>query len=131
MRLMKARTWLPVLFAAALTVGALASPAAAHEDPFDPNSDGNEAPTTQDDTGATTTDPDTDGVDDTTTGQTTESLPDTGADPAPWLVLAYALIAVGAGALLVVYVRRPIMPVRTLAGAAPRPDAARSSGSSR
>ncbi len=44
-----------------------------------------------------------------TTG-VTEGLPNTGADPIPWLALAYVSIAVGGGLLVVVRLRKPLLP---------------------
>jgi LPXTG-motif cell wall-anchored protein len=88
------------------TVGAwmviAAAPAVAQRDPFDPLvSTGS---TTTADTGTTTTSSDTQA--DTTTQTTTEStveensLPNTGSRMTPWLALAYVLVTVGAGLLV-------------------------------
>lgn len=84
-------------------VALLSAPAAAHRDPFDPVIDPN-APTITGTTGTTTT---------TTTGTGTapeirsDGLAPTGSDPGPWLVVAYALLALGAGALTAVKLNAP------------------------
>ena len=93
-----------------------AGPAGAQQDPFDPSvtdagvPGGTSAPGTGA-TGGASGDPTTPGVTPTSpspdTGASaspapanaTETLPNTGADTGAWLVVAYALIASGAGAL--------------------------------
>lgn len=82
-----------------------AAPAFAIRDPFDPVISQAEL-TGSGDTSGTATAGDgtgTDGAagDDVVAGNSSEGLADTGADTEPWLVAAYALIAVGAGAVLI------------------------------
>ena len=87
----------------------LAAPATAQRDPFDPVIDPNAATTTT--TGTTTTGG--------TTGETTgvqpvvgsEGLANTGSDVGPYLVIAYGLLVVGAGALYLSKLHAP-RPVR-------------------
>lgn len=90
----------------------LAGPAAAQSDPFDPVIDPNAAVTTT--TGTTTTGTTTTGTGTTGTGTTSvqpgvgsEALANTGADVSPYLVIAYALVVVGAGALYVAKLHAP------------------------
>lgn len=81
----------------------IAAPAFAQRDPFDPVIDPNAAPVV---TGVTTTD--------TTTTTTTvppnvgsDQLANTGADVAPWLAIAYGLVAMGAGAVVISRMYQP------------------------
>jgi hypothetical protein len=76
----------------------MAAPAFAQRDPFDPLIDPNAAPAVT--TGTTTTD--------TSTTTTTvppnvgsDELANTGADVAPWMAIAYGLVAMGAGAVVI------------------------------
>lgn len=93
---------------------AMAAPALALRDPFDPvisqtEITGDGTGTTGDGTGTTGdgtgTDGDGTGTDGTGTNVAGENgadgLANTGVDPEPWLVAAYVLIAVGAGAVVV------------------------------
>ena len=108
-----------------------AAPALAQQDPFEPRNPGGG-------TGGQTTQP-TPGQPDTgnqqaqeppSTGQTTEGLPNTGADPKPWIVLAYGLIFIGA-ALVTVSRTLRVSPVAAPSAPPSRPGEARSAGSSR
>lgn len=103
------------LLAAVLAVSAVAAPALAQErDPFeplvDPTADGaGDAGAGGQDDGATddgSTD-DGDGAADGDAAASDGELPNTGVDPVPWLVLAYALIALGAAALVLARVFAP------------------------
>lgn len=82
-----------------------AAPALALRDPFDPVISQAEltgaGDTAGDGTGATGDGTGTDGAagDDVVAGNSSEGLANTGADTEPWLVAAYALIAIGAGAV--------------------------------
>ncbi len=86
-----------------------AAPAFAIRDPFDPVISQAEVTGTGDDTatgdgtGATGDGTGTDGAagDDVVAGNSSEGLANTGADTEPWLVAAYALIAIGAGAVAI------------------------------
>ena len=98
-----------ILAAVTVVLGTAASAGAQERDPFDPlvdptadgavdgggdgATDGNGA--TDDGDGATDDDP-ADGD----AAAPDADLPNTGMDPAPWLVLAYALIAAGVAALV-------------------------------
>lgn len=93
---MKKLTGLVALVLATLVL--LAAPAFAQRDPFDPVIDPNAAPVVT--TGTTTTD--------TSTTTTTvppnvgsDALANTGGDVAPWLAIAYGLVAMGAGAVVI------------------------------
>lgn len=95
----------------ALTVAclAVASPAFAQRDPFDPVIDPNAGTTTTtvptgSDTGAIgdpTVQPSGDG----------EVLSNTGSDPAPWVVVAYGLIVLGGMAVIYARLNAP-QPIR-------------------
>lgn len=93
-----------IVLAVALTI-LVGAPALATKDPFKPLVTSEQAATTTT-TGATTT---------TTTAQEpaaptqplSESVPNTGADVATWLVVAYGLVAAGAGALVLARTLRP------------------------
>lgn len=92
-------------------IALLAGPAGAQQDPFEPVIDPNAPVTTID--GTTTT-----GTDATGTGTTSvqpsvgsERLANTGSDVAPFMVIAYGLLVVGAGALYLVRLHAP-RPVR-------------------
>lgn len=84
-----------------------AAPALALRDPFDPVISQAEltgaGDTAGDGTGAAGDGTGTDGAagDDVVAGNSSEGLANTGADTEPWLVAAYALIAVGAGAVAI------------------------------
>ena len=82
----------------------MAAPAFALRDPFDPVISQAEQTGTNGATDGTGTGTDGTGTDgaagDVVNGNSSEGLANTGADPEPWLVAAYALIAVGAGAVL-------------------------------
>ncbi|HEX2051726.1 MAG TPA: LPXTG cell wall anchor domain-containing protein [Actinomycetota bacterium] len=89
-----------LVFAVLLVVGGAAVPASAQtRDPFDPlvnpAEDAAGGGGADDDGGA-----DGDGATDGDTAAPGAELPNTGMDPAPWLVLAYALIALGVAALV-------------------------------
>ena len=96
---------LKLLLASLTCLVLLAAPAAAQKDPFHPVIDPNAATTTT--TGTTTTT--------TTTGDNTgvqpavgsEGLANTGADVEPFLVIAYGLFVVGAGALYLTKLHAP------------------------
>lgn len=81
-----------------------ASPALALKDPFDPVVKPGSG--TGDVNGSTTT------VDEpavSTNGNPfSEDMPNTGADTASWLVLAYVLVVAGGGALVLAWTRRPV-----------------------
>lgn len=85
----------------------LAAPALAQRDPFEPLIDPN-APAT----GATGT---TSGSTTTTGGTVFEPtdgsdvLADTGSDVSPWMAIAYSLIVLGAGALVIARMYQPIV----------------------
>lgn len=91
---------LAALTALALTtLVLLAAPAMAQRDPFDPVIDPNAAPVVT--TGTTTTGTTTTT---TTTGSSnvgSDALANTGADVTPWLAIAYGLVAMGAGAIVI------------------------------
>ena len=80
----------------------MAAPASAQRDPFDPVIDPNATVVT---TGTTTTDgTTTDGTTTTTNlppNVGSDELADTGTDVAPWLAIAYGLVAMGAGAVVI------------------------------
>jgi hypothetical protein len=84
-----------------------AAPAFALRDPFDPVisqaelTGSGDTSGAGDGTGATGDGTGTDGAagDDVVAGNSSEGLANTGADTEPWLVAAYALIAIGAGAV--------------------------------
>lgn len=85
-----------------------AAPALALRDPFDPVISQAEltgaGDTAGDGTGATGDGTGTDdgaAGDDVVAGNSSEGLANTGADTEPWLVAAYALIAIGAGAVAI------------------------------
>jgi len=87
-----------------------AAPAMAQRDPFDPVIDPN-APTGTT-TGTTTTT--TDGTNGSPVFQPTDGsdvLANTGSDMSPWLAIAYSLILLGAGALVIARMQQPL-PVR-------------------
>ena len=76
-----------------------AGPAAAQRDPFEPAIDesGVEAPSTGEE-----------GVEEPTEEQPgREPLADTGVDSTPWLALAYVLVGLGLGVVIVAKVARP------------------------
>lgn len=86
-----------------------AGPAFAQRDPFDPLIDPNAA---TDSGGGTTTGGQTTGG--STVFQPTDGsdvLADTGSDPSPWMAIAYALIAIGTGALVIARMHQP-QPLR-------------------
>ena len=89
-----------------LLVVTTAAPAFAIRDPFDPvisQAEATGGTATGDGTGATGDGTGTDGAaagDDVVAGNSSEGLANTGADTEPWLVAAYALIAIGAGAVV-------------------------------
>jgi LPXTG-motif cell wall-anchored protein len=108
--------WPSAVSVALLLMVLAAGPAGAQQDPFDPSVTDAGVPgsTSAPGTGATggaTGDPTTPGVTSTppspdaaptpspAPANATETLPNTGADTGAWLVVAYALIASGAGAL--------------------------------
>ena len=105
-----------VLFATAMVVLVAAAPAFAQRDPFAPQegSGSTEEPSGDDDSGSTgdpTVQPDDDtdaATDDETSPNQSDQLANTGANPEPWLVIAYALFAAGAAALFVSKVYSPI-----------------------
>lgn len=81
----------------------MAAPAFAQRDPFDPVIDPNAPPvvTGAEPTGTTTT---------TTTlppNVGSDQLANTGADVAPWLAIAYGLVAMGAGAVVIARMYQP------------------------
>ena len=86
-----------------------AAPAFALRDPFDPVitqaelTGAGEGTGTGDGTGTTGDGTGTDGAagDDVVAGNSSEGLANTGANTEPWLVAAYALIAIGGGAVAV------------------------------
>ena len=89
----------------------MAAPALALRDPFDPAIDPVTETAVGGDTGAQVGDPNGAGGDGPTViGQTGgESLANTGAETEPWLVMAYAAIAIGTGAVVLSKVaRQPI-----------------------
>lgn len=87
--------------ACALTIAA-AAPAMAQRDPFEPLVDPNAGTT------GTTTDSGTTGAEpDPFQENGSDGLPNTGGDPSPWLVIAYGLVALGAGALVLAKISRP------------------------
>ena len=95
----------------------MAAPAFAQvRDPFDPvisqaelTGAGDGTGTTGDGTGTTGDGTGTDGAvgDDVVAGNSSEGLANTGVDTEPWIVAAYALIAIGAGAVAVSKVNAP------------------------
>ncbi|HWC13453.1 MAG TPA: hypothetical protein VG929_02520 [Actinomycetota bacterium] len=96
-----------IVVASVLGLLALAGPAAAQRDPFDPVIDPNAAVTTT--TGTTTTGTTTTGTGTTSIqpGVGSEGLANTGADVSPYLVVAYGLVVVGAGALYLAKLHAP------------------------
>lgn len=96
------------LLAAILAVSAVAAPALAQErDPFEPlvgpTADGAGDPGAGGQGDGGTDDGEAGAGDGATDGDAAApdgELPNTGVDPAPWLVLAYALIAAGVAALV-------------------------------
>ena len=89
-----------VLLGAMVCIGSMAGPALAQRDPFDPVIDPN-ASTVDTTTGGTTTTADTTG--DPSIFQPTDgsdALANTGSDVSPWMAIAYALIVLGVGALV-------------------------------
>jgi hypothetical protein len=81
----------------------IAAPAFAQRDPFHPVIDPNAAPvvttgTTTTDTAPTTTVPPSVGSD---------ALANTGADLTPWLAIAYGLLVMGAGAVVIARMYQP------------------------
>ena len=93
-----------------LVAMALAGPAAAQKDPFHPLIDPNAA--------GSGSVPSTDAGGSATGGSTTgqppvgsDSLANTGMDVSPWLAIAYGLLAIGGGTLVLVRMYRPA-PVR-------------------
>ena len=104
-----------ILLAAAMVVLGAASPALAQRDPFDPQEgSGSQEEPSGDEEGSAddpTVQPDdnTDAdTDDETSPNQSEQLANTGANPEPWLVIAYALFAAGAAALFVSKVYSPV-----------------------
>lgn len=87
-----------------LCLGLAAAPALAQKDPFDPVIDPNAAST-----GSTT------GTISTTPGDSTvvqpavgsEGLANTGADVTPWLAVAYGLVVLGGGVLVLARMYQP------------------------
>jgi hypothetical protein len=101
-----------VLLSTAIVVLGAASPALAQRDPFDPQegSGAQEEPSDSGDEGAAddpTVQPD-DEEDADVSPNRSEQLANTGADPQPWLVVAYGLLAAGAAALFVSRVYSPL-----------------------
>ena len=90
-----------VLFSALFVVMLLAAPASAQRDPFDPVIDTTAEGQAADGQAADgdAQQGDGDAGTDPTGPPGADGVPNTGADPEPWLVAAYALIAFGAGAL--------------------------------
>lgn len=85
----------------------MATPALAQRDPFDPLIDPN-APTVGTTGGSITTTTDTTGgssVFQPTDGS--DALANTGSDVSPWMAIAYTLIVMGAGALVVARMYQP------------------------
>ena len=83
----------------------VATPALAQRDPFEPLIDPNASTVG---TGGTTTDPGT--SDPATTFEPvngSEVLANTGSDVSPWLAIAYSLIALGAGAVVIARMYQP------------------------
>jgi hypothetical protein len=79
-----------------------AAPAAAQlRDPFEPlvEEGATAGTTTGETTGGTTT---------VQPGPATEAEPTTGADPSPYLMVAYALVAIGAGAIVIAKTLQPV-----------------------
>jgi hypothetical protein len=97
------RKTIAAVVAALVTVLLLAAPALALKDPFKPIVD------PQAETGATTAPGST--IDEpAVTGDEnpfSEGMPNTGADTASWMVLAYVLLVGGAAALVLAWTRRP------------------------
>jgi hypothetical protein len=92
-----------LLLGASLVMVLTVTPAFAQRDPFDPVIGSTTGSTNTD---GSATGPGTAPNGDGTTGQAdptqtgADVMPNTGADPMPWLALAYALVAIG-GALVV------------------------------
>ncbi len=116
----------------ALVVALAATPAVAQQDPFEPRGPGGGT------AGGETPQPPETGADETGTPEAqeppatpqTENLPDTGADPKPWIVLAYGLIFIGA-ALVTISRALRVSPVAVPSSPRALPDEALSGGSSR
>ncbi|MGH2819448.1 MAG: hypothetical protein ACRDJ5_02205 [Actinomycetota bacterium] len=125
-----------MMLAAFVAVVLAAAPALAQQDPFEPRDPGRGGDTEQEaDPGAGETGGgDTDGTQQAQeapdTGRTTEGLPETGADPKPWIVLAYGLIAIGAGLVTVARTLR-VSPLAVRPSPRTPDGGARSAGSSR
>ena len=100
-----------LLVVMALTVAclAVASPAFAQRDPFDPVIDPNAATTTT--TAPTGSDTGTVGDPTVQPGGNGEVLSNTGSDPSPWLVVAYGLIVIGGMAVIYAKLHTP-QPIR-------------------
>jgi hypothetical protein len=89
-----------------VVVTLLAAPALAQRDPFDPVIDPNPPTTTTDGTTSSGEGPVVQPV------PGTDVMANTGSDPSPWLAIAYALVAVGAGAIVIAKLHQPA-PIRT------------------
>lgn len=92
-----------------ISLALLAAPAAAQRDPFDPVIDPNATVVTT--TGVTTTTTSTTGTGTGTTsvqpGMGAERLANTGSDVAPYMVIAYGLLVIGAGATYLAKLHTP------------------------
>lgn len=90
-----------------VSLALLAAPAAAQRDPFDPVIDPNATVVTT--TGTTTTTGTGTGTDTTSVqpGVGADRLADTGGDVAPYVVIAYGLLVVGAGAVYLAKLHAP------------------------
>ncbi len=99
------RRWTSAAVSALCCLVLVATPAWAQRDPFHPVIDPNAGvvSTTDTTTGTSTT------VTEVPSGVGSDSLADTGADVAPWLAIAYTLILMGAGAIVIarLYGREP------------------------
>lgn len=93
------------VLAVAVTI-LVGAPALATKDPFKPLVTSEQAATATT-TGATTTTTTTAQDPAAPTEPLSESVPNTGADVATWLVVAYGLVAAGAGALVLARTLRP------------------------
>lgn len=85
----------------------LGAPAHATKDPFKPLVTSQDVTDSTSGTTTTTEAPGQPAVIGVPEEPTTESMPTTGSDVAPWLVLAYALVVTGGGAVVLARTLRP------------------------
>jgi hypothetical protein len=107
-----------VLLAGLVLVVALAAPAFALRDPFDPvvdltpETEGGGGRGGASEEGATITNTGGEGTEVSGAATPSETLANTGSDVEPWLVVAYGLIAVGAAAVVLSRTGSPVRPKR-------------------